>query len=374
MPFNLVIDVRKAFDAGIGTYIRNVVPRVLDRLGSTVRCTVVLPSGDNARFEWLTARDVRVLSVRAAPLGIAEQVELAWRLNKGDIFWATSLAHPLLHRGPVLATIYDVAQLALARDAEVPAHIAWAARLLLASQRRHAIALMAISEFTRREFEHYVGNAACGPIGVTPLGVDKVWFDAAATSWAVGPATPYFVGVGSVRPHKNFARLLQAFALAADRLPHDLVIAGLEPEHGQHLQWLEALPSAIRPRVRFVGFVQDPELRALVAGADALVFPSLYEGFGLPALEAMAAGCPVLSSSAGSLPEVCSDAAAAYFDPRSVEQISQALVGHAALPAGARRVIVERGVAHAKEFTWERTADITAEFIETALRGSGKPA
>ena len=150
------------------------------------------------------------------------------------------------------------------------------------------------------------------------------------------------------------------------------MIAGLAPEHGQHRQWLEALPAAIRPRVRFAGFVQDPELRALVACADALVFPSLYEGFGLPALEAMAAGCPVLSSTAGSLPEVCSDVAAAYFDPRSVEQISQALVGHAARSAGERRAIVERGVAHAKEFTWERTSDITAEIIESALRGTGK--
>ena len=374
MPFNLVIDVRKAFDAGIGTYIRNVVPRVLDRLGSMVRCTVVLPSGDTGRFEWLTERDVRLLSVRAAPLGIAEQVELACRLNKGDIFWATSLAHPLLHRGPLLATVHDVAQLALVRDAGVSTHAIWAARLLLASLRRRTIALMAVSDFTRREFEHYVGSAACGHIGVTPLGVDKVWFDAAATSRAVRPATTYFLSVGSVRPHKNFARLLQAFALAADRLPHDLVIAGLAPEHGQHLQWLEALPAAIRPRVRFAGFVQDPELRALVARADALVFPSLYEGFGLPALEAMAAGCPVLSSSAGSLPEVCSDVAAAYFDPRSVAQISQALVGHAALPAGERQAIVDRGVVHARKFTWERTADITSEFIQSALRGTGMPA
>ena len=102
-------------------------------------------------------------------------------------------------------------------------------------------------------------------------------------------------------------------------------------------------PAVLRQRIRFTGLVPDAELRSLVAAADALVFPSLYEGFGLPALEAMAAGGPAPASTAGALPEVCGAAAAGSFDPRSVEQIARALARHASLGAAERQAIVERG-------------------------------
>ena len=368
IPFDLVIDVRKAFDTGIGTYIRQVVPRVIDRLG--VPATVWVPQGERDRHAYLSACNVRVVEVHAPPLGFAEQLALRRLLDERSLLWATSLAHPLLRHGPLVATVHDVVQLALGGSQGVPRRVSLAAHVLLSSLRRRASALMAVSSFTRSEFLQRVGSPTCGDIAVTPLGVDAAWFDAAATR-AEPSAVPRFVSVGSVRPHKNLARLLQAFALVADRLPHELVFAGLAARHGEHLQWLETLPSFVRPRVHFAGHMEDAELRALVARADALVFPSLYEGFGLPALEAMAAGCPVLASSAASLPEVCGSAAAAYFEPGSVEQIAQALLRHAALTQAERQTLVERGVAHARTFTWERTADLTAAVIDTALRQGG---
>ena len=371
MPFNLVIDVRKAFDAGIGTYIRNVLPRVLVRLGSDVRAAALVPAGQEGRIDWLREqRNLQLVPVRAAPMSMAEQFELRRHLSPGTLFWATSLAHPLWRRGPLVATVYDVAQLALGRGEGMSAPVAWAAGALLGSQRRAASALLAISDFTRREFVRCVGPAACGRIHVTPLGVDEAWFTVAPAAGECA-ALPYFVCVGSVRPHKNIERLLQAFAAVADLLPHELVIAGLGSRTGEHSRWMAALPPAAQARVRFTGFVEEPALRSLVAGADALVFPSLYEGFGLPALEAMAAGCPVLSSSAGALPEVCGEAAAALFEPRSVDAIGQALLRHAARSGAERHAIVTRGVAHARTFGWDRTADLTADVIGAALHTAG---
>lgn len=369
---HLTVDVRKAFDAGIGTYIRNVVPRVLDRLGSELRVAALVPHDQLDRYGWLPARNLEILATRAAPLSLAEQAEFRRVLDAGTLFWATSLAHPLWHRGPIVATVHDVAQLALRRSEGVSVPVSLAARLLLASLRRRAAVLMAVSDFTRREFVHHVGQPACGRIHVAPLGVDAVWFEAVQQGSDAG-TVPRFVCVGSVRPHKNIARLLQAFALVADRVPHELVVAGMVAQHNEHEPWLTALPAALRQRIRFTGQLPDAELRSLVAGADALVFPSLYEGFGLPALEAMAAGCPVLASNAASLPEVCGAAVAGDFDPRSVDQIAQALLRHAALATAQRQIVVERGIAHARTFTWERTADLTAEAIATALRRQSKP-
>jgi glycosyltransferase involved in cell wall biosynthesis len=355
--YRVAIDVRKAHDAGIGTYIRNVVPRVLERLAGDVSCTAFVPTRSTEVWDWLHRPGLQVRGVSSPPLGLAEQFELRRHLDAEALFWATSLAHPVGRRGPMVATVHDVAQLALGRSDGMTRRVVWAARQMLASQRSLATAMLAVSDFTRREFLRLVGEPRCGAIDVTRLGVDPSWFDMAAIQRR--PSAPYFICVGSVRPHKNIGRLLQAFGRAAGRIPHELYVVGP----------LQSLPSTTQPRVRFTGFVEQAALRGLVAGADALVFPSLYEGFGLPALEAMAAGCPVLISNNASLPEVCADAAAGSFEPRSVEQIEGALLRHAALSPQGRRAIVERGIAHARTFDWDRTADLTAAVIERVVRG-----
>lgn len=363
---HLTIDLRKAFDAGIGTYIRNVVPHVLDRLGPEVRVVALVPHNQVDRYDWFPAHRAEMREMHAGPLSVGEQFEFRQVLGKDTPFWATSLAHPLWHRGPIVATVHDVAQIALGRAEGMSIPVSLAARVLLASLRRRAMAMVAVSDFTRQEFVRRVGEPLCARIAVTPLGVDASWFDAASTH-ADPRAAPSFVCVGSVRPHKNIARLLQAFALVTDQLAHTLIIAGLEAQANEHEPALAKMPAAMRRRIRFTGLVPDAELRSLVATADAMVFPSLYEGFGLPALEAMAAGCPVLASTAGALPEICGTAASDSFDPRSVEQIAGALTRHAALAPAQRKAVVERGIAHARASTWERTADLTAEAIRTML-------
>lgn len=368
---HLTIDARKAFDAGIGTYIRNVVPRVLTRLGRDVRVAALVPHDQLDRYAWLPADLVEIQPTHARPLSVAEQFELPRLLGSDTLFWATSLAHPLWRRGPIVATVHDVAQLALARAEGISAPVSLASRLLLGSLRRRAAALLAVSAFTRDEFVRRVGPPAGGLFTVAPLGVDEAWFGAAKPD-AERDGEPSFICVGSVRPHKNVARLLQAFVQVADRVPHRLVIAGLAARPNEHATWLAGLRPALRERIRFTGLLPDTELRSRVACADALVFPSLYEGFGLPALEAMAAGCPVLTSNAGALPEVCGSAAAGSFDPRSIDQIAQALLQHAALSSTQRQAIVARGMAHARAFTWDRTADLTADAIRAALRQTAR--
>jgi glycosyltransferase involved in cell wall biosynthesis len=359
----LVIDTRKAFDAGIGTYICQVVPRVIAKLPTSV--VALIPARQIQQFRWLAEAGAVLAPVRATPISLAEQIELPHAMASGCCFWATSLAHPLIGRVPVVATVHDVAQLALSRqELGGKPWLRPAAATLLNSLRRRARALLTVSDFTREEFLRCVGQPRVAALTVTPLGVDQDWFAPRGTSGHV----PYLMSLGSVRHHKNIERLLLAFAAVAPRIPHQLRVVGhLPKEDGVHLRWLAILPESVRSRILFEGFLDEDALRTCVANADALVFPSLYEGFGLPVLEAMAAGCPVVASRAGALPEVCGEAAAASFDPRDVSDMARAMEATVKLDNASRQRIVEKGREHAARFTWDATAEKTAEVLNAVL-------
>jgi glycosyltransferase involved in cell wall biosynthesis len=169
---------------------------------------------------------------------------------------------------------------------------------------------------------------------------------------------PYLLSVSTIQPRKNYTRLIEAFAkLISDfgfRISDlHLVICGSRGwMFDDVFQTAERL--GLRDRVLFPDFVSDDDLPALYAGATLFVYPSLYEGFGLPVAEAMACGAPVVSSNASSLPEVAGDAAL-YFDPRDVDAMTDAL--RRALADDALRADLRaRGFAQAKKFSWEKAA------------------
>jgi glycosyltransferase involved in cell wall biosynthesis len=166
------------------------------------------------------------------------------------------------------------------------------------------------------------------------------------------PREPYFLYVGTIQPRKNLVRLLEAFAQLSPEAPR-LVIAGKRGWLSAPIE-RRAAELGLAERVVFAGYVPDAELPGLLRGALAFVFPSLYEGFGMPVLEAMAAGVPVLTSSTSALPEVAGDAAL-LVDPCDTAAIAGGmarLAGDASLRADLRA----RGLARAAEFTWERCA------------------
>lgn len=181
--------------------------------------------------------------------------------------------------------------------------------------------------------------------------------------------TPFILAVGTVQPRKNYPLLVRAFRRVAERFPHSLVIAG-----GRG--WLsEELPAEIERqgvtgRVRLAGFVDDADLPALYSAADLLAFPSLYEGFGLPLLEAMACGTPVISSDASSLPEVArsgDDEAAMLVSPHDEAAWSDGMIrllGDAEL----RRRLIDTGFEQAARFSWHTAARQLSALYQTLLR------
>ena len=170
--------------------------------------------------------------------------------------------------------------------------------------------------------------------------------------------------VGRPLPHKNLGRLIEAFALLQEKHPElYLVLAGKkDAAYEQHERAINE--RGIR-NVVFTDFIDDAQLRWLYENCRAYVFPSLSEGFGLPALEAMLHGAPVVSSNATSLPQVCGDAAH-FFDPLSVEDMV-AKIDDVLSDDKLRKDLIARGKNQVKKFSWERMARQTLEVYEKAL-------
>ena len=194
-------------------------------------------------------------------------------------------------------------------------------------------------------------------IVVTPEGVRPGALDpgGGATAAPRLDGRSYLLFTGTREPRKNLDRLLQAFAQVGD-LDLDLVVAGPAGWGGEDLQ-VRAVELGIAGRVEFPGYLSDDDLAALLAGARAFVFPSLYEGFGLPPLEAMAAGVPVVAARAGSLPEVLGDAPF-WCDPLDVESIAAA-IRTAVTDDGLRARAVVAGRARVAGYDWAETARLT---------------
>jgi len=235
--------------------------------------------------------------------------------------------------------------------------------------------LIAISEATKQEA---VERLRIPPerIAVTPLAVDERRFYPRSTEEVDralarhGLRRPYVLHVSASNYHKNTDNVAQAFDLFAGQAgpggaEHTLVIVGSwSPRALAGLR--AAYPRLVESgRLRVLGFVPDDDLPALYSGAGALVYASLVEGFGLPVLEAMRCGCPVLTSGVSSLPEVAGGAAL-YVDPYSVEEIAAALGSLAAQP-DLRAALARRGLQRAEGFTWRRTAEATLRVYEELL-------
>jgi glycosyltransferase involved in cell wall biosynthesis len=198
-----------------------------------------------------------------------------------------------------------------------------------------------------------------GP-GALPIGEEEARAELKAIGLDAG--RPYLLAVGNLQPRKNLVRLLEAFkATISHGQDIDLVIVGPRRYRADEAV---AAAGAVSGRVHFTGYVTDRQLAACYHSSTLFIFPSLYEGFGLPALEAMAHGVPIACSDAGSLPEVCGEAAL-YFDPRSVEAM-RAAIDRLLSDTGLRRSLAAVGAERSRRFSWTKTAELTVEVYEKA--------
>jgi glycosyltransferase involved in cell wall biosynthesis len=374
-----VLDARTvaAHFPGIGRYVANLAPALAAQLEPAERLVVLHVPEAGDRLARLAGSQVRLVSTTISPFALGQQVQLPRLLRETgavDLYHSTYYLMPYSMRLPTVLTFYDLIPL------QHPATVSRRARTLFRLTMGMALSVSAqvvsISEAARRDL---LARFKLPPekVTTTPLAADARFCPQSPGELARVRAAYDLPGkmvlfVGINKPHKNLVRLVEAFGRLLEQGSRaTLVLAGPWDE-----RYPEAKEAAARlpagDSVRFLGPVADADLPALYAAATVFVLPSVYEGFGLPVLEAMACGAAVACSNTSSLPEIAGEAAL-LFDPYDVESIASA-IGRLLDDGALRRRMVQAGLEQAARFTWEKTAaqtlDVYRKLVARARTGA----
>ena len=354
----VAIDARKLHDFGIGTYIRNLL-RHLARTDRDNEFVLLCGEADLGVAAQL-GPNFRAVLEPSPNYSLREQVHVPWvlRRERPDVYHAPHYVLPAGVRCPSVVTIHDCIHLMFPQY--LPNRIAYAyARAQMWAAARRSDRILTVSEASKRDILHLF-NVAPEKIVVVYNAIDT-HFSVTPSDEAVARVREryqldhrFVLYVGNIKPHKNLVRLIEAFDELRRGELEDLKLLII----GDQISKLPALRRAVHrhklhKHVRFLGYLADDQLAILYRLASVFAFPSLYEGFGLPPLEAMASGTPVLTSNVSSLPEVVGDAAV-LVNPYDVDDIVDGLrrvLTNPALAAEMRR----KGIERAREFSWERS-------------------
>jgi glycosyltransferase involved in cell wall biosynthesis len=350
---------------GIGTYVRGLL-RALPGQGIRVRPVVARHRADDLERAGLDDADPIMLSLPRQALYESWSRFGRPRAPAGlDLIHATSLAVPFADPRPLVVTVHDLFFRTYA-DATTARGTAFHERGLAHLDRARIV--LCPSEATASELRAL--DPAPTDVRVTPLATDlrpPRASDVAAARAALRIERPYVLCLATREPRKNLEGAVRAFARARRRIDPAivLVLAG-PPGWGDDRVAAAVRDEGIVDRIREVGFVPEEHKAGLLAGAAVFLFPSLAEGFGFPALEAMAVGTPVVTTDGSSLPELVGDAALTA-DPTDIGAVAEALAW-ALTDETLAADLAQRGLARAAAFTWERTAELTAAAYRDAVR------
>jgi glycosyltransferase involved in cell wall biosynthesis len=363
----VAIDARKLHDFGIGTYIRNLL-RCLARIDAETEYVLLCRQADLGIARQL-GPNFRTLLEPSPNYSLREQIHVPWVLlrERPDVFHAPHYVLPLCVPCRSVVTIHDCIHLMFPQYLKNRASHAYARAVMWAAARR-SDCILTVSEASKRDILHFF-NVPAEKIVVVSNAIDERFSiappedDVARVRERYQLDQRFVLYVGNIKPHKNLVRLIEAFSELRQGELEDLKLLII----GDEISRLPALRRAVHKHklhkhVRFLGYLPDETLAILYRLAALFVFPSLYEGFGLPPLEAMASGTPVVTSNVSSLPEVTGDAAV-LVDPYDVDSLVDGMrrvLTDPALAAEMRRM----GLARAREFSWERSVARTRDMYQ----------
>ncbi|MGC8783998.1 MAG: glycosyltransferase family 4 protein [Armatimonadota bacterium] len=359
---------------GIQHYIRALVPELLTQATSH---EIVL-YGEPAQLPVTAGEQVRWVSTfrplrSGAQRVLWEQMVLPRLLRRGgiEVFFSPAFVLPVLWEGAGVVTVHDL-NFEVSPETIHPVRRAYL-RCITRWSTRHARKVVAISRSTASDIVRLYG-VPHQKLVIIPYGLDALFNPENAR--ALEPMVRqryslperFLLFVGTLEPRKNLPRLLEAYALARQEtsLP-PLVLAGAPG--WQHERILtQARRLGIEQHILFAGYIPREHLPGVYASASALLYPSLYEGFGLPPLEAMGCGTPVLASNTSAMPEVVGDGGM-LIDPRDTQQIADGIL-RITLDEILRQQVIQRGLERARLFRWEDAAEHTLRVLEEAYSSS----
>ena len=351
-------DARKLHDFGIGTYIRNVL-RGLARLDRETEFVLLCRPADQGILSTL-GENFRAVAESARNYSIAEQFRIPWALRREGVtlFHAPHYVLPPLVTCRSVVTIHDCIHLMFPQY--LPNRLALLyARTSMSLAARRATRVITVSESSKRDILRFfdtdpdkiavIYNAFDDRFGVEPREEDVV-----RVRERYQLHDEFVLYAGNVKPHKNLERLIEAFNIVRMRGMDRLKLVMIGDEISKYAALRRAVHRhQLHKDVRFLGYMPEETLAVMYRLAGVFVFPSLYEGFGLPPLEAMASGTPVVTSNVSSLPEVAGDAAVLVdpYDPNAIADGIERVLTDEAL----RRDLRRKGLARARQFSWEQS-------------------
>jgi glycosyltransferase involved in cell wall biosynthesis len=375
-PPRIGLDARKLTHFGIGSYVRNLLEAVgRNPESAAYRFRVYVPSADREAVPPLPEH-FEIVAEESPGYSLSELTRFAWRLMRDrlDLFHATHYVVPPLYRTRAVVTIHDIIHVLYPQFLPNRAALLYA-RVMIGRALRRADRIITVSFNSKCDLVDYFGISPAR-IDVVYNGVAKRFREDVTSEEKERVATkyglprPYLLFLGGEKPHKNVRNVLRAFAQASreSALPHALVLAGPMPANKSRvealIQGLDLSTRVFRP-----GIVPEEDLPGLFGGSEALLYPTLYEGFGLPVVEAMACGVPVLTSSTSALQEIAGGYAL-LVDPMDVSAIAKG-IAEIATNAQRRAELVALGRRRAADFSWDRAAAQTLKVYAEAL---GSPA
>jgi glycosyltransferase involved in cell wall biosynthesis len=356
----LTIDLRMLNASGIGTYLKNIIPGILH---SFEHVSVLGNYDEISQFEW--SKQVTIIAFNEGIYSVKAQLKYPLVVPECDILWCPHFNAPLLpvKAKKIVVTIHDVYH--LSKSNKLPLLQKMYARLLYKNAAGKAAAVFTVSQFSKQELIQYTG-APANKITVVYCGVDTRFFNPGiAQETALSLPENYILYVGNVKPHKNLITLLKAYNELEQGLrdSYKLVIIGKETgfinEDTSLAQFIG--DNNLTDRILFTGYVEDKEIPVIYKKAALFVFPSLYEGFGLPVLESLAVHTPVISSNAASLPEV-GGKAVHYFNPLDFKELSKKIKEVLGQPQNTG--FIEEADRQVALFSWENSVQKHLEIFK----------
>ena len=358
----LVIDARLINASGIGTYIKNVIPDIISEFKTV---TVLGNKNEIAVFDW--SKEVQIIEFNSEMYSLKGQFLYPFKIPKCDVFWCPHFNFPIF---PIRAkkkavTIHDVNHLTgISPMSFLKKKYAF---LLYKNAVQKADIIFTVSEFSKNEIIKHT-DASLEKIKVVYCGVDVPFFEKGKES-AIQLPENYILYIGNVKPHKNLIVLLKAYHSLSTILKekYKLLIVGKKEgfitEDNEVENYIKA--NHLEKNIIFSGQVRDQDLPVYYQKASLFVFPSLYEGFGLPILEALAAKTPVISSNAASLPKVGGNAVV-YFNPKNEEELAQK-ISFALENPRFNAQIADNSKTQLEKFTWNKSVKKHFEGFNTIL-------